>query len=220
MKKLFFGNHEVIIGGRKESAFWKEFSSRAETPRLAAFPNTVTENELQLMEKFIEDSEIPLTHFWFNESGSSLEESLFSRFKLIEAAGGVVRNKKDRVLMMFRKGKWDLPKGKIDKGETIKQAAKREITEETGVRKLKVLRQIRFFNGKQDCTYHSYMLAGRRVIKATYWFEMFTDDTSPLTPQLEENITVAGWFSKKEIREYLKNSYRSVQWVLNECGLK
>jgi ADP-ribose pyrophosphatase YjhB (NUDIX family) len=149
-----------------------------------------------------------------------LEEALFSRYGLIEAAGGVVRNKKDKVLMMFRKGKWDLPKGKIDLGETIKQAAKREITEETGVRKLKIIRQIRFFNGKQDCTYHSYMLNGKRVIKATYWYEMVTDDTSPLIPQLEENITVVGWFSKKEIREHLKNSYRSVQWVLNEYGLK
>ena len=220
MKKLFFGNHEVIIGGRKESSFWKEFSSRTETPRLAAFPNTVTENELQLMEKFIEDSELPLTHFWFNESGTSLEEAIFSRYKLIEAAGGVVRNKKDKMLMMFRKGKWDLPKGKIDRGETVKQAAKREITEETGVGKLKIDRQVRFFNGKQDCTYHSYMLNARRVIKATYWFEMFTDDTSTLIPQLEENITVVGWYSKKEIRENLKNSYRSVQWVLNECGLR
>ena len=120
--------------------------------------------------------------------------------------------------MMFRRGKWDLPKGKVDKGESLKKAAVRETQEETGIRQVEIVKPIKFFEGKQDCTFHTYRIFLRRVIKATYWYEMYSEDRSPLTPQAEEGITEVGWYSKKEIKEHLKNSYRSIKWVLKEDG--
>jgi len=221
MKKIFIGNHEVIIGGRQETSLWKEVAlrEREEPPQLAWFPNIITEREIVHMESSFRQNKNPLSYFLFNESAKNLEEAFFSYYKVIEAAGGVVRNRKKKVLMMFRRGKWDLPKGKIDKGETIRAAAKREVMEETGIKKLKIISKIKFLDGKQDCTYHTYLLNLRRVIKATHWFEMISDDESPLTPQREEGITEVGWFTKKEIRENLKNSYRLVEWVLEESGV-
>jgi len=137
-------------------------------------------------------------------------------YQIVEAAGGIVLSKEGKVLMMFRKGKWDLPKGKIDPGETVKQAARREVIEETGILKVKIGRRIKFHNDNQDCTYHSYWLNGKRTMKMTHWFRMKSSDKHPLTPQLDEGITEVGWYSMKQIQRNLENSYRSVRWVLEE----
>lgn len=219
MKKIFIGNHEVIIADKKEASLLKEVSLKGKPPKPSSLPNIITEREMVLMESSFRYNKNPLTYFLFNESGKNKEEAFFSHYKIIEAAGGVVKNRKKKVLMMFRRGKWDLPKGKIDRGETLRAAARREVMEETGIKKLKIIKKIKFLDGKQDCTYHTYLLNLRRVIKATYWFEMFSDDESPLTPQADEGITEVGWFTKKEIRENLKNSYRLVEWVLQENGV-
>src|SRR5438067_7617866 len=121
-----------------------------------------------------------------DKSEKKLVEVFFSFYKIINAAGGVVENKEGKVLMMFRRGKWDLPKGKVDKGETLKKAAIRETREETGIHDLKITKPIKFFEGKQDCSYHTYPIFLRRVLKATYWYEMYSDDRASLTPQTEE----------------------------------
>jgi mutator protein MutT len=108
-----------------------------------------------------------------------------SIFKIIEAAGGVVYNEKGEVLLIYRLKTWDLPKGKIDKGETPEVAAVREIQEETGLEVVEL--------GDFIChTYHTYQHKEKRVLKKTHWYKMSTAEMQ-LTPQLSEDIEVAEW---------------------------
>ncbi len=219
MMKIFIGDHELLVGSRKDIELRKEFASAKIPSSLTALSSNPTKKDIALIHDFFtRDMKAPVKDVLFSESEKDFERALFSFYKLISAAGGVVKNSDGKVLMMFRRGKWDLPKGKVDKGETIRHAAKREVMEETGIGKLKVIDKIKFLNGEQDCTYHTYEINGKPVIKATYWFEMFSDEKS-LTPQLLEGITAVGWYSKKEVQEHLKNSYHSVEWILSECGI-
>lgn len=106
-------------------------------------------------------------------------------YKIIGAAGGVVRNGKNEVLLIFRLGVWDLPKGKIDKGETPEIAAIREIQEETGLNEVEL--------GSFLChTYHTYTLKEKRILKKTWWYNMKTPEMT-LIPQTSEDIEEATW---------------------------
>ncbi len=128
-------------------------------------------------------------------------------YKLIDAAGGVVKNAENKLLFIFRLGKWDLPKGKVDEGETLEQAAIREVEEECGISKLTI-------TGNLLTTYHTYQLKNKNIVKASHWFSMTTADNRPLKVQTEENITDACWASHKKIPELLSNAYPSIQVVM------
>ena len=122
----------------------------------------------------------------FSKDLPTLIADMEARFKLIEAAGGLVRNAAGEGLFIFRRGHWDLPKGKIDKGETVEQAAVREVQEETGITQVTL-------GAALPTTYHTYRnRKDKRVLKRTYWFEMTTTDTE-LIPQTEEDIEAAVW---------------------------
>ncbi len=136
-------------------------------------------------------------------------KEFLQHFKLIDAAGGVVKNKENKLLFIFRLGKWDLPKGKVDKGETIEQAALREVEEECGIGKLKITKKLL-------TTYHTYSLKGKNIVKASHWYCMTTTDNTPLKPQTEENITDARWVSAAEIPLLLKDAYPSIAEVINK----
>lgn len=117
-------------------------------------------------------------------------EELFTEFcklfKILEAAGGLVFNQKEEALLIFRRGFWDLPKGKIDPGETIEQAAVREVQEETGIQQVTLGSAIL-------TTYHTYKdKKDQRILKKTYWYEMQTSEER-LAPQTEEDIEIAQW---------------------------
>ena len=130
--------------------------------------------------------------------------------KKIIAGGGVVVNEKNQVLFIYRRKKWDLPKGKLDPGEDIKACAIREVMEETGIRNLTIGNLI-------IVTTHSYEEKGLNMQKETHWFEMkaSTIDNSILTPQLEEDIEKIEWVSLENLEEYLSETYTSIQQVLN-----
>ena len=106
--------------------------------------------------------------------------------QVIHAAGGVVFNSKKELLVIFRLGHWDLPKGKADAGETWEEAALREVEEECGLKELQLL-------GEAGTTYHTYMLKGERVLKISHWYQMFYPGNEPPHPQVEEHITAAKW---------------------------
>lgn len=135
-----------------------------------------------------------------------LQKVFFSNFKIIEAGGGLVKNKEGEYLMIFRKGKWDLPKGKIEKNEDVKSGAIREIEEETGAQNV-------VLDYKLGKTYHTYKLKDKWVLKETHWYAMRTDFEGELIPQAKENIEKAVWVNKKEVKQLLKNSYSSIKEV-------
>lgn len=137
---------------------------------------------------------------------------VFKRIKTslntIEAAGGLVKNEKGDYLFIFRKRKWDLPKGKIEKGENVKEAAIREVEEECGIN----VRQV----GHIICeTYHVYELYGELIFKQTTWYHMDTVNQFNLIPQTEEGITEARWLSVKDLGLVTQNTYPSIQEVID-----
>lgn len=136
----------------------------------------------------------------------------FKNFKNIEAAGGVVYHKKiDKYLFIHRLGKWDLPKGKIDEGETPEKAAVREIREECGITGLKLIKPI-------TNTFHTYNKYDDFWLKKTYWFYFEYEKNELLQPQIEEGITTARWFSKDEFHRIRANTYNTIIDVLDEVG--
>ena len=130
-------------------------------------------------------------------------------FKFIIAAGGVVYNSNDEILVIFRNGKWDLPKGKLEKGEDIPTCAIREVEEECGVSDLEITKEL-------PSTYHCYQSKkGNWILKRTYWYKMMCEYNGELVPQKEEGIEAVKWFHKKVFSEIKSNTYESIKSVLN-----
>ncbi len=137
-----------------------------------------------------------------------------SLFRIVEAAGGLVENNNGEVLMIYRKNKWDLPKGKIELHEEKIKAAEREVKEETGINNFAVETLINFYVWKQEFTTHAYWESQKRILKNTYWFKMKSADDAPFIPQLEEGITEVKWIKQNQVSELLKNSFASVADVM------
>lgn len=144
----------------------------------------------------------------FSKDLDKLKKIFFKNFTLIEAAGGIVQNNKKEILFIYRLNKWDLPKGKIEKGENAEACALREVEEETGVNKLKVKKKV----GE---TYHSYDAFGKHFLKTTHWFYMSCGDDQNLVPQTEEDINALKWVATKNIKEPLTNTYPSIKDILS-----
>jgi ADP-ribose pyrophosphatase YjhB (NUDIX family) len=130
--------------------------------------------------------------------------------KKIIAAGGLVTNKKGELLMIFRRGKWDLPKGKLDEGETIAECALREVGEETGVWQLQL-------GPLLGITYHEYFdtYVQQDVIKESHWYLMPTTGDETLVPQTEEDIEQIIWADENQINECLHNTYKNITEIIS-----
>ncbi len=137
----------------------------------------------------------------------SLINHIKQKFKVIQAAGGVV-DKSGKILLIYRKGRWDIPKGKLDKGESIKECAIREVEEETGV-KVEIEKKI-------NATWHTYVTNRKYILKKTHWYVMTCVDDTNLAPQEEEGIKEAKWMNLTELRSALYDSYRSIRYVIQE----
>ena len=137
---------------------------------------------------------------------SDVEDKVKDLYKVIKAAGGVVV-KGDKWLFMYRRKKWDLPKGKLDKGENSKKAAVREIEEETGVKAL--------VRDKICTTWHTYTMNNNRILKRTKWYLFDCLDDSAMTPQAEEQIEKLEWYSPMEAKSILINSFSSIRYVVD-----
>lgn len=124
-------------------------------------------------------------------------------YKIIKAAGGLVKNADGKFLFIQRLGKWDLPKGKLEKGETVQDGAVREVEEECGISEVKITDHI-------IDTYHTYHLKGKRILKRTYWYEMKYGGSESLIPQGEEGITEAVWLNAERAEVALTDSYASI----------
>jgi ADP-ribose pyrophosphatase YjhB (NUDIX family) len=140
----------------------------------------------------------------------TVKDFIKDQFKIIKASGGIVR-KGDKVLMIFRLKKWDLPKGKLKKEEDSLKGAKREVEEECNI-KVDV-------REKLCSTWHTYIRRDRRILKKTNWYIMNCSDDSNMRPQLEEFIEEVKWMKKDEVQKALKNSYLSIEEVFSEFYL-
>lgn len=145
------------------------------------------------------------------ESAENMLTEFYAGFKVIEAAGGIVINEKKEFLMIFRNNTWDLPKGKIDPGETIEEAALREVREECGFTSLSLGEQV-------QNTYHIYEHKESQILKVTYWFLMYSDQKL-LTPQLEEGITDLCWKSVSDMKEVFENTYPNIKILISNLDL-
>ena len=127
----------------------------------------------------------------------------------IIAAGGIVMNPNQEILWIFRRGFWDLPKGKLDLNETIEACAIREVMEETGISHL-ILGKLILTTTHQ---YHDKFL-NKEVEKTTYWYAMTTDLIQEGKPQTEEDIEAIAWVKKEDIAPYLANTYDTIKAVM------
>lgn len=130
--------------------------------------------------------------------------------KDIKAGGGVVlrdENGEQQVLLIFRRGVWDLPKGKQEKGETIENCACREVAEETGLRSPAIDQ----FLAK---TYHEYKRNETAYRKETVWFTMNATENTPLKPQQEEGIEKVAWVKIEQAKKMV--GYQNLNEVLNK----
>ena len=129
-------------------------------------------------------------------------------FKVVSAGGGLVLNQKNEMLFIYRLGIWDLPKGRIEKGETIEETAVREVEEECGVKNLTLEKPL-------ITTYHLFFMDDIQQMKITHWFLMKTNFQEKLTPQLEEGITKVEFKNKTQTSLALQNTYANIKLVLD-----
>ena len=193
MQKIFVGNKPIILTTKVE----KELG----------FKNIMIEHVdifkvLDLLKKNKYDS--------IRIIGGDEDEllNLFLKFlPNVVAGGGKVINSIGQILFIYRNGKWDLPKGKIESNETIDKTALREVKEETGVKKLSITKPLQI-------TYHIFKRNNKLYIKKTYWFEMYSSYSGKLKPQSNEGITKAKWIGPKKLKKVKKNIYANIVQLL------
>lgn len=130
-------------------------------------------------------------------------EQFARNFRIIHAAGGLVTNEHDEILMIYRLEKWDFPKGKVEAGESIEEAAVREVQEETGLQEITLGKAL-------PSTFHTYELHGEPILKETHWYAMHASRQA-LTPQTIEDISQAVWVPRRQVSKNLENSYPSLK---------
>lgn len=199
-------SEEVYHGEAPDQIFDSLLKVQPHTLQGLALLTASTKKDLHSLLNWIEFKKLPhlKTVICQTEDYEDAKNYIKSQFRIIKAAGGLVR-KGDKFLMMRRLGKWDLPKGKLDKGEKAKAAAVREVWEECSIEVV--------LEEKLCTTWHTYIQEGRRILKKTSWFNMVCTDDSHMEPQYIENIDELKWMSWDECQEALKNSYRSIKGV-------
>lgn len=144
---------------------------------------------------------------FLHEDLEHLKHHFWKYFTVIQAGGGWVTNEQDQVLFMKRRGKWDLPKGKLDPDETLEQCAIREVEEETGLKNLTLVQPLLV-------TYHTYTENGKPILKESHWYHLKVSGTQELQPQLEEQITSLEWMNLNEITPVFENTFQSIKDVI------
>lgn len=184
---------------------------------LSKYPEDIEKNlrfegfaTLEIAVDLLENTSCPEMNV-YGENVEEIWEDFTHMFKVIEAAGGLVKNKNNELLFIRRMGKWDLPKGKIEKGESLEQAALREVEEETGLKEL-ILEE--FLNN----TFHIYTERnGEKILKTTYWFKMTYVGNSQPIPQKEEGISEVCWKNEEMIKnEVIRMTFENIRLILDD----
>jgi 8-oxo-dGTP pyrophosphatase MutT (NUDIX family) len=203
MYKVFFDNRTIYLVDRFDKYYKKNNG---------LFVKYLNEIQLAYVLELFKSVKEITNVFIVHHNVEKVFEEFSSFFRQVDAAGGLVKNADGEVLVIKRRGRWDLPKGKLEKNEDPRSGAIREVEEECSVSHLEI-------NDLLHITYHAYLLEGVLVLKKTYWFEMINKGYNNLKPQKEEEITEAKWCSKDELNEVTQNTFKSIIDVLSEGDL-
>ncbi|WP_294245857.1 NUDIX domain-containing protein [uncultured Chryseobacterium sp.] len=196
MYKVFVNEKKLLLSAQPENL-----------EKVLGYENVTT---LEIGLDLLENTSVKELNIYGNDV-EMIWEKFKSLFRIIEAAGGVVNNPEKDILFIKRLGKWDLPKGKMEKGESREESAVREIEEETGLSHVEL---VRFIN----TTYHIYVERnGDKVLKCTHWFEMNFSGEDTSKPQLEEGITEVAWKNKDQMEaEVFPNTFKNIRLIIEE----
>lgn len=190
MYKVFVNDIPIILSTKKDIG--EKYSSfPIKTVKLKRIIRKINKGKLLYVNLYHEKEEKLLKH-------------LLKKLPVVTAAGGMVYNDENEILFIYRNKRWDLPKGKTEKGETIEASAIRETQEETGVQGLKVIRFL-------DKTYHVFKRKGKFRLKITYWYEMHSSYTGELIPEENEGIEKVKWKNFKKSCKALNKSYANIK---------
>ncbi len=156
-----------------------------------------------------QENRLNLIVYLIHPEPETLLTGSFDHLELIKAAGGIIQNSEKQILFIFRRQHWDLPKGKIEPGESSESACLRELNEECGLQSLEL-------SGYLCTTYHTYRQKDRMILKETIWYTVNLIGNEEPHPQLEEDITKVVWFDKNSLNGILKNTFASIQEVINK----
>ena len=202
MYKVYFEDRIIIICSEMNSDNLKNNEKLIQHKNKKSFYKVVKE--------FKKDTNI-IRLFVQTKKPKKVLKQIRKMYKKIDAAGGLVLNNQGYTLMIKRMGVWDLPKGKIEKGENREEAAVREVEEECGIKGL-------FIEKKIGKTYHTYIFQKKNMFKTTHWFLMRYEGDEELTPQTEEDITEVKWKSPEEVKKIIPNTYKSLVDILNNVS--
>lgn len=193
MQKIFVGNKPIVLTTKVESE--SDFKNYLiDTVDINKVLHNLKKEKYKSIRLIGENQELLLKKF-------------LSLLPNIVAGGGKVLNAEGKILFIFRNGKWDLPKGKAEHKETIDQTALREVEEETGIRGLTITKPL-------EITYHIFKRNNQYFIKKTYWFEMFSDYSGDLKPQIKEGITKVKWIGPKKLKKVKTNIYANIEALI------
>ncbi|MCX6200221.1 MAG: NUDIX domain-containing protein [Bacteroidetes bacterium] len=190
--KIYYNDSHLVLtsdSAQMNKNFAKVFTTEKETKEflanpLALFDDSMNGNILAVCDK-----------------PEEILKRLMKNLQLVLAGGGILWNENNELLMIYRRGKWDLAKGKIELNESIKDGAVREVEEETGV-------QIESVNPEPVHTYHAYKLKGKNSLKDTSWYEMKAlPGQNKLVPQTKEDIAEVRWVKRTELKNYEQGCY-------------
>ena len=201
MHKIYFEKRCIIICPPQEQAL---------SDPNAIIYNIGTNVDIHLLVGIFETSDTLQRVYIPTEDVEDTYHRICSEFLEVNAAGGLVSNKRGDFLLIRRNGMWDLPKGHQDPGEDISTTALREVREETGIDQLES-------RGLIWITDHCYRRNDIWHLKHTWWYDMLYTDPTDLTPQTEEDISKAAWVAKSSLPPYLLNTYPSILEVFKEA---
>ncbi len=203
MYKVFFKHRTVHLS--------EDFPDLADPNTALCYHYNSTRELRELIDSFFEMNHMDNLHIYHDDLNLLIKE-FKSCFLNIDAAGGIVLNEHEEFLVIKRNGVWDLPKGKLDKGENFESAALREVEEETGLKGV-------VLDYPLVSTYHTYERANQRVLKQTRWFRMHCPGHTTLFLQESEGITDSRWIRPGETEFVRKNSYGSILDVLSMADM-
>lgn len=203
-KTIYFNNKPLFLASEITKDL-EEYLHHEETVFIDEF-------NVHTVKAMIHEMELAKIHagVFLHEDVDAVLKAFKKKFLLILAAGGLVHSKKDEILLIFRRGKWDLPKGKLDVNEEMEACAIREVKEETGLVSVEIEKLL-------CITYHTYHENGKHILKESHWYLMKAQKQANLVPQLEEDIEKCEWVAMQQLAPFMKNTHASIMEVVNKA---